>query len=142
LIALCVVGAVMAEAWIALFVILPLAWMLWKYLTLRCRVFEVTHERLRIYDGVLNQEIEEIELYRVKDSNILRPFWIRIFGLSTIKLDTSDRSMPEVTLEAVKDGMQVRERIRKQVEILRDRKRVREVDFDGADDEGGLEFEN
>lgn len=128
-------------SWLALFGLLPLAWMSWKYLTLRCQVFELTSERLRLYEGVLNQEIGEVELYRVKDSNILRPFWLRVFGLSTIKLDTSDRTMPEVELKAIRDGMNVRELLRKQVELLRDRKRVREIDFDDADDGDGLEFD-
>lgn len=128
-------------SWLALFSLLPLAWMCWKYLTLRCQVFELTSERLRLYEGVLNQEIGEVELYRVKDSNIFRPFWLRVFGLSTIMLDTSDRTMPTVELKAVSDGMNVRELIRKQVELLRDRKRVREIDFDGSDDGDDLEFD-
>lgn len=120
--------------------IFPLGWSLWKYLTIRCRVFVLTSERLRLYEGVLNQNIAEVELYRVKDTNISRPFWLRIFGLACIKLDTSDRTLPVVDLDAVKNGLHVRELIRKQVEILRDRKRVREVDFDGAGDE--IEFES
>ena len=39
----------------------------------------------------------------------MRPFWLRMFGLSIIKADTSDRSHPLVTLEAIKDGVNVRE---------------------------------
>lgn len=121
-------------------IVLPLGWSLWKYITIRCRVFVLTSERLRLYEGVLNQNIAEVELYRVKDTNISRPFWLRVFGLASIKLDTSDRTLPVVNLDAVKNGLKVRELIRKQVEVLRDRKRVREVDFDGAGDE--IEFES
>ncbi|GHC60499.1 PH domain-containing protein [Roseibacillus persicicus] len=122
--------------------LVPLAWAFWKYLTIRCRVFELTSERLRLYEGVLNQEIGEVELYRVKDTNLIRPFWLRVFGLATIKADTSDRSHPIVDLEAIKDGVKVRELLRKQVEKLRDKKRVREVDFDGSGDGDELEFES
>ncbi|MDP0492570.1 MAG: PH domain-containing protein [Verrucomicrobiota bacterium JB023] len=122
--------------------VLPLVYSLWTYLTVRCRVYELTTERVRLYDGVLNQNIDEVELYRVKDTTITRPFWLRLFGLSQIKLDTSDRSHPEVVLEAVGDGINVREQIRKHVEILRDKKRVREVDFDGAGEGDELEFES
>lgn len=126
---------------LALLIVLPLGWSFWKYLTIRCRVFQLTSERLRLFEGVLNQKIGEVELYRVKDTNIIRPLWLRVFGLSTIKADTSDRTHPEVTLEAIRDGVNVRELLRKQVEILRDKKRVREVDFDGAGDGDELEFE-
>ena len=78
----------------------------------------------------------------MKDTNISRPFWLRIFGLASIKLDTSDRTLPVIHIHAVKDGLNVRELLRKQVEILRDRKRVREVDFDGTGDGDELEFES
>ncbi|MGJ8726385.1 MAG: PH domain-containing protein [Roseibacillus sp.] len=138
-----VVAAILTGIWLlAVLVILPIGWSVWKYLTIRCRVYQLTSERLRLFEGVLNQEIGEVELYRVKDTNILRPFWLRVFGLSTIKADTSDRTHPVVTLEAIRDGVRVRELFRKQVEILRDKKRVREVDFDGAGDGDELEFES
>ncbi len=127
-------GAFFAPAWFAL--PLPLLWMLWNFLVVRCRVYELTNERLRLYEGVLNQKIDELELYRVKDTTMDRPFWLRMFGLSTLHLDTSDRSHPKVDIEAVSDAMNLRETLRKQVEYWRDRKRVREVDFE----EGG-EFE-
>lgn len=129
-------GTFFPPAWAA--IVLPLAWMLWEFLKVRCRVFELTTERLRIYTGVLNQTIDEIELYRVKDTTMERPFWLRMFGLSSLFLDTSDRSHPKVELEAISDAVNLRETLRKQVEFWRDRKRVREVDFeDGGDMEGG-----
>ena len=137
------VAAGLTQFWLlAVLIVIPISWSIWKYLVVRCRVFQLTSERLRLFEGVLNQEIGEVELYRVKDTNIMRPFWLRMFGLSIIKADTSDRSHPLVTLEAIKDGVNVRELLRKQVEILRDKKRVREVDFDGSGDGDELEFEN
>ena len=104
-------------------------------------VFEFTTERLRIYEGVFNQEINEVELYRVKDTTTQKPFWIRLFGLSTLIIDTSDRSSPTVKIAAVRNGSEIREKLRAQVEILRDRKRVREVDFEGsgANDMGDID---
>lgn len=129
-------GTFFPPAWAA--VVLPLAWMIWEFLKVRCRVYELTTERLRLYSGVLNQTIDEVELYRVKDATMERPFWIRMFGLSSLYLETSDRSHPKVELEAVSDAVNLRETLRKQVEYWRDRKRVREVDFEeGGDMEGG-----
>ena len=55
---------------IGVFVIFPIAWSVWKYLVIRCRVYQLTSERLRLFEGVLNQKIGEVELYRVKDTNI------------------------------------------------------------------------
>lgn len=112
--------------------VLPLAYIIWKYLSVKTQVFELTSERLRVTSGVINQKIEEIELYRVKDNQMIRPWWMRLTGLSSIVLETSDRGLPNLTIPAVHGGVELREQLRKQVEIVRDQKRVREMDFDEA----------
>lgn len=125
--------------WVAL--VLPLAWAIWCFLQIRCRRFELTTQRLRLFSGVLNQRIDEIELYRVKDMTMERPLWLRMFGLSTLSLLTSDRSHPKVQICAITEATDLRETLRKQVEFWRDKKRVREVDFEeGGDLEGGDDF--
>lgn len=129
-----VVGGLFPPAWVGL--ILPLSYLLWRYLLVRSRVFELTSERLRVTSGVINQRIDEIELYRVKDSQMVRPWWMRLTGLASIVLATSDRTMPHLTIPAIRGGVELRELLRKNVELQRDRKRVRETDFDdvGGDD--------
>jgi uncharacterized membrane protein YdbT with pleckstrin-like domain len=117
--------------------VLPLGWIAWRYLVVRCQTFELTNERLRISKGVINQEIDEVELYRVKDILVVRKWWMRMTGLGTIHLDTSDRSMPQIDIHAIHDSLELRESLRKKVEAMRDKKRVREMDFDG--DNGGLD---
>ena len=106
----------------------------WKWLVVRCRKYEITTQRLRLFEGVLNQDIDEVELYRVKDTRIVRPIWLRVFDLGNIELETSDRTHPKPVLTAIGDAIEVREHLRKYVEILRDEKRVREVDFDETGD--------
>ena len=110
--------------------ILPLGYMTWKYLVVRTQVFELTSERLRITRGVINQQVDEIELYRVKDTLMVRTWWMRLTGLASIEMQTSDRSMPQLVIPAIRGGMEMRELLRKQVEAQRDKKRVREMDFD------------
>jgi uncharacterized membrane protein YdbT with pleckstrin-like domain len=88
--------------------------------------------------GIFNQKLDDVELYRVKDTSMERPFWYRLFGLSTLIIETSDRSQPHIQIKAVHDADNLRETLRKQVEFWRDKKRVREVDFDEmAGAEGG-----
>ena len=106
--------------------------MVWRYLVVRTEVFELTTERLRISHGVINQRIDEIELYRVKDIQMERPWWMRLTGLASIMLETSDRSIPRLVIPAIRGGEGLREILRKNVELQRDRKRVRETDFDEA----------
>ncbi len=128
-----VVGGIFFPAAFAALLI-PVLWMSWKYLVVKCQVYELTSQRLRLYEGVFNRKIDELELYRVKDTNIEQPFWFRIFGLGNVNLTTSDRSHEEVSILAVKDVTVVREHVRRHVESLRDQKRVREVDFEGGED--------
>lgn len=118
--------------------LLPVLHAVWKYLTVRTRVFELTSERLKITSGVINQHVDEIELYRIKDSQLIRAWWMRLTGLASINLKTSDRSMPSLVIPAIRDGGEIRELLRRQVEIQRDKKRVRELDFDEATDDGAV----
>ncbi len=117
--------------------ILPVLFAIWKFLTVRTQIFELTTERIKITRGVINQHIDEIELYRVKDSQMVRTWWMRLTGLASISLETSDRTMPNLVIPAIRGGNEMREILRRQVELQRDRKRVREMDFDDAAD-GGL----
>jgi uncharacterized membrane protein YdbT with pleckstrin-like domain len=125
----------------AWFLLIPaIAWAVWRFLVVRCQRYRLTSERIRITTGVLNQKIDEIELYRVKDINMTRPFWMRLTGLSTVHLKTSDRSLPRLEIPAVHKGDDLREALRRQVEKIRDRKRVREMDFDSThSDPDGLD---
>lgn len=125
-----VAGIFFPPAFIAL--IIPAAYIIWRYLTVRCQIFELTTERLRITKGIINQKIDEVELYRVKDILIERKWWMRITGLGSVHLQTSDRSLPNVDITAIRDCINLREELRKLVEAVRDRKRVREMDFDDA----------
>jgi uncharacterized membrane protein YdbT with pleckstrin-like domain len=119
--------------------IIPLIWIIWSYLLIHSQVFELSSQRLRITKGIFNQTIDEIELYRVKDVLIKRKWWMRILGLGSLHLQTSDRSLPNITIPAISDAVNLREILRKEVEAVRDKKRVRELDFDDID--GDLEMD-
>jgi uncharacterized membrane protein YdbT with pleckstrin-like domain len=110
--------------------VVPLLVILWKWLAVKFTKYELTTERLRLRHGVLNKETDDLELYRVRDYKLVQPFWLRLFSLGNVVLKTSDRSHPEVTIKAIKDGEAMRELLRKYVEENRVRKKVREVDFE------------
>lgn len=129
-------GLIFPPAFIGL--IIPLAYAVWRYLTVRCQTFELTTQRLRVSTGVINQHIDEVELYRVKDILVVRKWWMRLTGLGTVHLQTSDRSMPEIDIRAIRDCFDLRESLRKKVEAMRDSKRVREMDFDETGDSGSF----
>ncbi|MGH8501613.1 MAG: PH domain-containing protein [Gammaproteobacteria bacterium] len=110
--------------------VIPIFMILWKWLVVKNTKYELTTERLRTRYGVLNKQMDEIELYRVRDYRFEQPFFLRIFSLGNVIMQTSDKSHPQVTIRAIANGEELRERIRAHVEECRVRKGVREVDFE------------
>ena len=110
--------------------VIPVFIAVWKWLVLRNTRYELTTERLRIRQGVLNKELDELELYRVRDYRLEQPFWLRLFSLGNITLRSSDTSHPFIVLRAIRDGESVREQIRTHVEECRIKKRVLPLDVD------------
>ncbi len=92
--------------------------------TRACR-YHLTSERLQMTTGILSRKTEDLELYRVKDYHLIEPFSMRMFGLADVVLNTNDDANPTVVLKAISGGGGLRDEIRKNVEICRDRKRVR-----------------
>ncbi|MFZ9051298.1 MAG: PH domain-containing protein [Steroidobacteraceae bacterium] len=110
--------------------VIPLFIILWKWLVIKTTKYEITTERVRTRRGVFNKETEELELYRVRDYRLEQPFFLRIFSLGNIILQTSDRSHPDMVLRAIPNGERLREELRTHVEACRLAKRVREIDFE------------
>jgi uncharacterized membrane protein YdbT with pleckstrin-like domain len=84
---------------------------------------------LKVRTGILAKHNEQLELYRVKDISVQEPLLLRLFSLGSVVLETSDKSTPIMVIEAIPNAKFLGDQIRKNVEQLRDSKRVREVDF-------------
>jgi membrane protein YdbS with pleckstrin-like domain len=110
--------------------IVPIFIALSRYLQTKNNVFELTSERLKITEGVFSKVTETLELYRVKDIEVLQPFFSRMFGVENIKINTSDMSSPVILLEAIPKSVALADKLRNQVEIIRVQKNVREIDLE------------
>jgi len=98
------------------------------YFRLRAIEYVVTTQRVRVISGLFSKDIQEIELFRVKDTAAHQPFFLRLFGLGTITIDSGDEKHPQLILSAVPRAVELRERMRQEVMTLRQRFGVREVD--------------
>ena len=112
------------------FLVIPLFVALWRWLEVKYTKYELTTQRLRTRYGVLNRKTDELELYRVRDYQLVEPFFLRLFSLGNVVLRTSDRSNPVVTIKAVENGEELREKLRQYVEECRTHKGVREFDVE------------
>ena len=101
----------------------------------------LSEDRLFVSEGFLNIKDEEVLLYRVRDIDTRRSLWQRLFGVGTVTVISSDKTMPALVLKNIKDPVFVKELIHKQVEEAKIKRRVRfgeimtDADNDGMDDD-------
>ena len=101
-----------------------------RYLQTKCKVYDLTTERLKITQGVFSKHTDTLELYRVKDIQVRQPFIQRMFGVENISISTSDLSSPTLLLDAIPNEVHLADKMRHQVEDVRVKKRVREIDIE------------
>lgn len=103
--------------------------------------YSLSEDRIFLQTGLLNVRMEEIVLYRVRDISMSVKLTQRIFGVGSIRLYSSDKSMPELDIKNVKRPWEVKELIHRQVEEMKIRRRMRvnEVLSDGGAADDALE---
>ena len=109
--------------------------------------YALSEDRLFLSVGFLNIKDDEILLYRVRDIDTSRTLGQRLFGVGTVTVVSSDKTMPTLVLKNVKDPVFVKELIHKQVEEMKIQRRVRvgeimttDMDGDGDIDETVEEY--
>ena len=105
--------------------------------------YSMSEDRLFTSVGFLNLKDDEVLLYRVRDIDTSRSLWQRLFGVGTVTVDSSDKTMPNLVLKNVKDPVFVKELIHNQVEEMKLRRRVRvgEIMADNMDNDDVLDDE-
>ena len=87
--------------------------------------YALSEDRLFLSVGFLSIKDDEVLLYRVRDIDTSRSLWQRLFGVGTVTVMSSDKSMPNMVLKNVKDPVFVKELIHTQVEEMKIQRRVR-----------------
>lgn len=106
--------------------VIPAILVLRAFIATKRTRYEVTTERIRICTGLLTKRVEELELYRVKDTSLQQTLNERLRGLGTIIVTSTDASSPIVHLRAIPNAGDLREKLRHEVERMRRAKGVRE----------------
>ncbi len=115
------------------FIIFPIVYAGWKWYELNQTRYELTSERFFYKSGLMTKEERSVELYRIKEFLIEQPWYLKIFNLSHITLCTSNPLDLNVELYGIHNAEALRDEIRKYAELARDKKRVREIDFENWD---------
>ena len=114
--------------YLACLLVIPIPMAVWKAIVVSRTDYSITTQRLRCETGVFNRDLEEIELYRIKDTKLLRSFLQRLLRRGTVIVLSSDESLPTLVIPWIKDAHEVREMIRQNVEKVRKARGVRELD--------------
>src|SRR6185369_10564279 len=115
---------------ILLGLIVPVIWMLSRWIGTKCHRYEITTERIKISTGLLSRQTSELELYRVRDYTVVEPLSLRIVGCGNIVITSADRTTPQVVLHAVPGAAALKDQIRKHTEQMRQRRGVRDLEID------------
>ena len=99
--------------------------------------YRLTTNRLFVNTGFLTQREDEVRLYRITDVSLSRTLMQRVFGLSTIHCNSSDKTLGNFDIINIKDGEEVKEILYQSVERERIARRVstRENMIDVSDDD-------
>ena len=107
--------------------------------------YALSEDRLFLSVGFLSIKDEEVLLYRVRDISSSRSLGQRLFGVGTVTVVSSDKTMPSLVLKNIKDPMRIKELLHNQVEEMKIRRRMRvgEVmgmpDYNDAGDDADLD---
>jgi len=113
-----------------LLLVLPVGAMATRFLATKSKIYELTNERLKITEGIFSKVTDTLELYRVKDIETRQPFSYRLMGIENVQLNTSDTSSPFILIDAIPRKVGLGDKVRNEVETIRQQKGVREIDVE------------
>ena len=96
--------------------------------------YRLSEDRLFCEKGFFNIKQDEVLLYRVRDLQLNMSLGQRLFGVGTICVVSSDKSVPHLDLVNVKDPRAVKELIHHSVEEAKDKRRMRTMEVMGGED--------
>ena len=100
--------------------------------------YRLSEDRLFCETGFFNLKSDEVLLYRVRDLQLTMSLGQRIFGVGTVSVVSSDKSIPHLDLKNVKRPREVKELIHRHVETAKDKRRMRTTELVGSEGDGGL----
>jgi hypothetical protein len=93
--------------------------------------YKITSQRIVIEQGVFSKRMEQLDLYRVVDYVVERPFGQRVMGTGNIVLEAMDKTTPEIRIVGIKtDVMSLYEKLRYSTEQEKRKRGVRVLDVE------------
>ncbi len=124
--------ALVPSAGVLLLSVLTLGlWLLVRLWHRGSKRYRLTTRRIVVETGLLSKRLEQIDLYRIVDYTVDRPFGQRLLGTGNLLLRTFDKSTPELNVREIKtDVVALYEKLRAATEAEKTRHGVRMVDYE------------
>ena len=97
--------------------------------------YQLSEDRIFCIKGFLNIHEEEVLLYRIRDMELRMSLGQRIFGVGSVIVHSSDKTMPTLELKNIKIPREVKELVFRQVEDCKEQRRMRTMEFVGGDND-------
>lgn len=104
--------------------------------------YALSEDRLFLKRGFLNVHQDEIVLYRVRDLRVSQTLWQRVFGVGTVTVISTDKSIPELALKNIRQPNEVKELIHEYVEKMKIARRMRVGEMSMDIDDDSIDFED
>ena len=104
--------------------------------------YALSEDRLFLKRGFLNVHQDEIVLYRVRDLRVSQTLWQRLFGVGTVTVISTDKSIPELALKNIRQPNEVKELIHEYVEKMKVARRMRVGEMSMDIDDDSIDFED
>jgi uncharacterized membrane protein YdbT with pleckstrin-like domain len=113
-------------------VFVGIPWLFYFYWKARGTSYKLTTKRVVIESGIFSKKLEQIDLYRVVDYVVDRPFSQRLLGTGNIVLESTDRtSKGEVRIDGIRtDVRALYEKLRAATEADKRARGVRVMDVE------------
>lgn len=104
--------------------------------------YALSEDRLFLRRGFLNIKQDEIVLYRVRDLRVTQNLWQRLFGVGTVTVVSTDKTIPQLEIKNVRQPFEVKELIHEYVEKMKIERRMRVGEMSMDIDDDALDFED
>ena len=95
----------------------------------------LTEKKFITRTGFFSLKEDEVELYRITDKSLQLPFGQRIFGCGTVVMNCRDTDTPIKLVKSIKEPRKFMSLLEENVDIQRDKYRVRGRDMIGMGDD-------
>ena len=84
----------------------------WKVLKLKMTYYEVSVDRIEFSRGILDRQVDNLDMFRVQDLKLRRSIVDCMFGIGRVVLITTDKTDPEFVFEKVRNSRKLYDAIK------------------------------